>query len=195
VIDGIVDLSHFNASVNFGVAQSNGIVAVIHKATQGAGFADPAYDSRVEPARAAGLLWGAYHFGTGDDPVAQADFFVSRAATELLVLDFEANPDGSSMTLGEAREFVARVREATGRWPGIYGGDYLRGLAGAGDAVLSHCWLWIADYADAVSTPAGWDDWTLWQYTDAANVEGIGGCDRSRFHGSAEQLRELWNGG
>jgi lysozyme len=38
----------------------------------------------------------------------------------LLVLDFEPNPSGSSMTLEEARAFVTHVHTVTGRWLGLY---------------------------------------------------------------------------
>lgn len=196
MIEGVIDISHFNANPDFAAAKRAGVAAVIHKATQGVAFVDPAYESRIEPAREAGLLWGAYHFGTGDDPVAQADFFLSKASgARVLALDFESNPDGSSMSVEQAGAFAARIEAVTGRWPGIYGSDYLReSIGSAKDAVLSNCWLWIAEYAAEVVTPAGWKEWTLWQYTSAAEVGGIGVCDQSRFYGTAEQLADFWGG-
>jgi lysozyme len=195
VTGGIIDLSHFNADPNFSTAKSAGVVAVIHKATQGIAFVDPTYAARSAQAAAAGLLWGAYHFATGDDPVQQADFFLKQAATGLLALDFEENPDGASMTLAQAQTFVERIRSATGRWPGIYGSDYLRESIGGAKTALSNCWLWIADYSPQVSAPAGWNEWTLWQFTSAAAIPGIGQCDESRFNGTPPLLREFWNGG
>jgi lysozyme len=34
---------------------------------------DPLYEASRSKARAAGLLWGAYHFGTGGDGIVQAE--------------------------------------------------------------------------------------------------------------------------
>ena len=117
----VVDLSHHNADPDLAVArESGGIVGVIHKATQGLAYADPTYAERETAATGEGLLWGAYHFGTGSDGVQQAEHFldvVQPSDDTLLVLDFEANAQGPSMTLEEARAFVTHVMETTGRWP------------------------------------------------------------------------------
>ena len=62
---------------------------------------------------AAGVWWGAYHFGVGGDGIAQAAHFlasVQPGPDTLLVLDFEANPQGPSMTLEEARAFARTVK-------------------------------------------------------------------------------------
>src|SRR5690242_11536953 len=105
--NAVIDLSHHNGThLDFQAAAGAGIVGVVHKATQGTGHVDPMYVTNRSPARGAGLLWGAYHFGVGADGVEQADFFLGTVkpdALHLLVLDFEANPTGPSMTLVEAR--------------------------------------------------------------------------------------------
>jgi lysozyme len=192
VTDTIIDLSHFNTNPNFILAKNAGVLAVIHKATQGTTFADPAYAAHRIAASEAGLLWGAYHFGDGTDGVAQADFFLENSGPTrpaLLALDFEQNPGGASMSLNQARAFVTRIQAVTGRWPGLYAGAYLKGLLGdVKDPVLGNCWLWLAQYAGIATVPANWTAWTLWQYTGSAMVNGIGQCDRSRFNGSAADL-------
>ena len=129
----IVDLSHFNNVTDFNTVKEDGIVGVIHKATEGVDYVDPMYVTRRSEALAAGLWWGAYHFATGDDAVVQADFFTSvvkPGPTDLLVLDFEQNTTGSSMTLSGAEAFVTQVQAATGRWPGFYSGSYIKQLLG-----------------------------------------------------------------
>src|SRR5205823_3497969 len=142
------------------------------------------YQLNRAKALGAGLLWGAYHFGVGADGVAQADFFLSTVQpdlTTLVILDFEANPGGSTMDLIEARAFVTHVQQQIGRWPGLYGGQYLKELLGwSPDPVLSNCWLWLAQYGPMPVLPPGWQEWTLWQYTDGLagpmphEVAGIG---------------------
>src|SRR5688572_26589443 len=110
----VIDLSHHNGTVNLKNArEKSGIVGVIQKASQGQGFVDPTYKLNRKKAQDAGMLWGAYHFGTGSDGIRQAEHFLTTAkpaSDTLLVLDFEANPQGPDMTLIEARAFVAHVK-------------------------------------------------------------------------------------
>lgn len=203
VVNVVVDLSHHNGDVDLQTAATDGrIVGVIHKATQGLTFTDPIYDANRQKAEDAGLLWGAYHFGTGSDGVQQAEFFLQQTAPDdgvLLVLDFEANAQGPSMTLEEARAFVTHVQQTTGRFPGLYGGHYLKELLGTSkDDVLANCWFWLSQYGPTAVVPSNWDTWTMWQYTDGGmgpephDVPGIGRCDRDRFNGPLTGLKRLW---
>jgi lysozyme len=151
---------------------------------------------------AAGMLWGAYHFGVGADGVVQAEYFLNSVnpdAQTLLVLDFEANPQGPSMDLEEARAFVTHVQSAIGCWPGLYGGHYLKQLLGTNtDPTLANCWLWLSQYGPTPVIPPNWSKWTMWQYTDGAagpaphEVPGIGLCDRDMFNGTEAELRAFW---
>lgn len=203
-VNVVVDLSHHNGSgVDLQTAATDGgIVGVIHKATQGLTFTDPLYADNRAKAEDAGLLWGAYHFGTASDGVQQAEFFLQQVAPfddVLLVLDFEANKVGPSMTLEEARAFVTHVQQATGRFPGFYSGAYVKQLLGTStDDVLANCWFWLAQYGPTAVVPANWDTWTMWQYTDGAHglqphdVPGIGLCDRDKFNGPLTGLKRLW---
>ena len=199
----VVDLSHHNAEPDFARARDlGGLVGVIHKATQGLMYTDPTYASRRPRATDAGLLWGAYHFGTGSDGVQQAEHFldvVQPTDDTLLVLDFEANAQGPSMTLEEARAFVVHVNDATGRFPGLYSGPYIKQLLGTNkDPVLANCWFWLSQYGPTAVVPLNWPLWTMWQYTDGGmgpephSVEGIGRCDRDKFNGSLAGLKRLW---
>jgi len=203
VVNVVVDLSHQNGDVDLKVAAADGsILGVIHKATQGLTYSDPLYDANRRKAADAGLLWGAYHFGTGGDGVQQAEFYLQRTMPiddVLLVLDFEANPQGPSMTLEEARAFVTHVKQSTGRFPGLYGGHYLKDLLGTSkDDVLANCWFWLSQYGPTAVVPPNWKTWTMWQYTDGGmgpaphDVPGIGRCDRDRFNGSLANLKRLW---
>ena len=201
-INVVVDLSHHNGDVDFEAVAGDGVLGVIHKATQGTGYADPLFVEHRGGALEAGLHWGAYHFGTGEDPVAQAEHFldvVQPGPDVLLALDFEANLQGPSMTLDQARAFVTHVQAETGRWPGLYSGHYVKELLGAQtDPVLANCWFWLAQYGPTPVVPPTWAYWTLWQYTDGGlgppphEVAGIGRCDRDRFNGTQAQLARFW---
>lgn len=192
----IVDLSHHNGNVDLAQAKAAGIVGVLHKATQGTGFVDPMYAGNRAKAQVAGLLWGAYHFGVGEDGVEQADFFlktVQPSPRDLVVLDFETNPQGPNMTLDQARAFVSRIVEKLGRFPGFYSGFFIKELLGAqSDPVLSKCWFWLSQYTPTAVVPVNWPSWTMWQYTDGGQIPGIGRCDRNMFNGDIDALNKLW---
>ena len=193
----VIDLSHYNQVTSFTEIQQSGIVGVIHKATEGTNWSDPTYTSRKPQALAAGLLWGAYHFGVNDDGAAQAQYFLSivkPGPQDLLALDFEENPS-SQMTIAQAEQFVTEIYNQTGRYPGFYS-DALAGnmLGNNQDSILANCWFWRAEYGgSAPSVPPTWSTWTMWQYTESGSVPGIGGsCDRDTFNGSTAGLSRLW---
>ncbi len=203
----VVDLSHYQTPVDFPRIKAAGIVGVIHKASQGTGNVDPTYAVRMPLAVNAGLLWGAYHFGTNSDGAAQADHFLATAtptAETLLALDFEENWAGSTMSIGDVRKFVQRVFDITGRYVGLYSDNLIiKALSGfpQPDPLLKNCFLWYANYTSQppFGLPSTFPTWTLWQYTDGKHgsgpfaVDGVGICDRDCFNGSLAGLKALWN--
>jgi lysozyme len=201
--NAVIDVSHHNGRVDFVRAQAAGIAAVFQKATQGFSFTDPTLAANRAAIAAAGMRFGAYHFGTGGDGVEQADYFLSKLNPQpgdLLVLDLESNRVGPSMLLDQAHAFVTHVASVTGRFPGLYAGSYLKEMIGAHpDPVLSQCWFWLAQYGPTPVIPAAWSDWTFWQYTDGAlgpvhdPVDGVGHCDRETFNGTLDQLQAFWD--
>jgi lysozyme len=208
----IVDLYHGDRVTDFAAAYAFGIRGVIHKATQGTGIADPAYAARRKLAADAGILWGAYHFNSGDDPARQAKHFLSVAepdAKTLLALDFEdIHPE---MSLADARAFLEAVSAATGRRPILYSGNRIKEtICGAAEETriffAAHP-LWLAEYGtaphlrDADGQALPWPNLFLWQFTgDGAGpqphaVPGIGGkVDINSFDGSDADLAALWPG-
>jgi lysozyme len=201
-MDPVIDLSHHNGSgLDFTAACTAGVIGIIHKATQGLSSVDPMYATNKPAIKAANLLFGSYHFGDGSDGSEQAKAFLATAAPtagELVALDLENNPSGSSMTLEEARAFVTEIFNTIGKWPVLYSGHDLKGmLNGAADPVLANCPLWLAQYGSAAVLPPGWANYSLWQYTDGAlgnppPVPGIGHCDRDKFNGDATNLPNFW---
>ncbi|PYL15842.1 MAG: hypothetical protein DME30_10635 [Verrucomicrobia bacterium] len=185
---------------------------------------------RQTAASQAGLLWGAYHFGNGTDPISQADHFLAvvgsshppaskaddpekRRAGVLLVLDFEKNGHypGGSMSVAQAVAFVERIKERTGKYPGIYASEYrLRqmlygpGSSAAHRALLSNCWLWIANYQSEPRYTSPWRRWDLWQYTGdgkcglrprgafPTRVANLRKAERNIFRGNNALLQAFW---
>jgi len=203
MIDAVIDISHFQGTPDFAKVRAAGIVGVIHKATQGLKGSDGTFASAKIAAPAAGLLFGAYHFGTGDGTGAeQAEWFLQTVqpdAKTLCVIDFEPNPSGTTMNLTQLLDWIATVEAKTGRPPVVYGGkSLLFGTVGTQtNATLAKCPLWVAVYTTA-SQPPGiptqiWPTWSLWQYTESGAVAGItGAVDRDRYNGTEDQLRAWW---
>lgn len=201
-LNAVIDLSHYQDVTSWTEVSADGIAGIINKCTQGTTFVDPTYAERQSAAKQAGLLWGAYHFGVGGDGAQQAQYFFEHAtpaAGDLLVLDYEQNTSGSSMTLAEAEAFVTWIQQQRGKWPVLYGGSYLIDqLGGTANSTLCNCPLWIASYTSSPTLPPGWPQWTLWQYTDGQygnppySVNGVGNCDRDQFNGTLQELQQFW---
>ena len=203
MIDSIVDLYHVN-TVNLAAAKSAGVVAVIHKATEGATVRDAEYRRRRDKAKALGLLWGAYHYSSGVSVTDQVANFIEHAQpqeNDVIALDWESSTSGPDMTLDQVRRFVEMIKDELGRWPLVYGGRLLRETVGARrDTVLANCPLWYSRYASApIGIPtATWSTYTLWQFNDGNSgppphtVRGIGRCDHSRFAGTLDDLKQQW---
>lgn len=71
----VIDVYHGD-SINLEKLKGEGIIAIIHKATEGINFRDPMYAERKRAAKEAGFLWGAYHFATAADREDQVNYFL-----------------------------------------------------------------------------------------------------------------------
>src|SRR5213076_818768 len=222
----VVNLSHYDLMrPDFAAMKSEGIVGGIHEATYPRFDRDAQYAARQQAAARAGLLWGAYHYADATDPVRQADHFlsivsgawsqadsVSRPAGVLLVLDFEKNGHypGGTMRADQAVAFVERIRERTGEYPGLYSGEYhLRQVLNspkvttAQRAMLTKCWLWIANYHYEPRATAPWNYWALWQYCGDGkcglpraaypiSIANVRKAELNIFRGSRNDLEDFW---
>lgn len=204
----VVDLYHGDGVTSFAEARASGLLGVIHKASTGETGRDDAYQARRASVGQAGLLWGAYHWGTAAPVDQQVQNFLTCAAPDsntLVALDFEQTP-GNQMTVAAARAFLEQVFAKLGRRPVIYGGDRLKTELGASpDPFFGAHRLWLADYAAAPSLPPSWSKFFLWQYTDGAagpgrkTVPGIPGnrggrLDCDFFDGTSADLGAQWPG-
>jgi lysozyme len=201
--DGIVDLSHHDEVHDWHAMRAAGIGFIWHKATQGTGFVDPAYRERIFDMRNIIGNFGSYHFGNASDGAAQAKHLLSNVTTGLpgnpLCLDIEENPPakGGTMSIHGAEHFVQYVYRQTGRYPWLYANNLfmVKALGGHRNLILANCRYWASDYRASAPVPpvATWPKYDLWQYQEKAVVPGVaGGCDRSRFEGTAEELRGIW---
>lgn len=199
-----VDLYSGDNVESFAAARAAGIELVIHKATEGGAFKDKAYAARKPQVLAAGMLFGAYHFGNGAPVETQVKNFLATVGNDpaaRLVLDWEQE----SMTVAMARDFLRLVDEATGRKTILYtyASFIAERLSTTADAFFGSHPLWIAAYGPTPpKLQVSWDQYLLWQFSDGASgpeprkVPGISGAggqvDVNHFDGTAEDLRLSW---
>lgn len=192
------DVSRYQAHPEWRAVAADGrFKFAILKASEGLGY-DPSYiEANLPAARAAGLVVGAYHFGTGSHGGAeQARYFVDVVKRAnggtcdgvLLVLDLERAASGPSMTNAQAREFITQVRALTGSKVGLY-------HSASGFSAVGQDWGWVAAYGPSHAPRAE----KFWQYTDGKyngtaypkSCPGIGPCDISVFNGTIDELHAL----
>ena len=223
--NSVVNLSHYDLMrVDFDAIKREGVLAVIHEATYPRFDRDAYYGARQNAAARAGLLWGAYHFGDATDPIRQAEHFLNAVESSwrgpaiqpsgvLLVLDFEKNGHypGGTMRADQAAKFVERIKQRTGKYPGVYGSENrLRavlnapGVNAADKRILGNCWLWIANYHYQPTASPPWSNWRLWQYTGDGKcdlrprsaypirVANIPKAERNMFRGGDAALQAFW---
>jgi lysozyme len=202
----VVDLYQGDRVTSFKKAADAGIWGVIHKATTGASGKDKKYGDRRVPALAAGLLWGAYHWGTHTDVGKQVDNFLKNAKPDdqtLVALDYEDTP-GNQMTLDQAREFMTLVAQKLGRKPVLYSGHLVKEALGTKtDAFFGSHRLWLAQYDAHPKVQKSWNTYWLWQYVDRKTglqpnqVPGLPGDDKGNldcdsYNGTQAKLKAEW---
>jgi GH25 family lysozyme M1 (1,4-beta-N-acetylmuramidase)/LysM repeat protein len=203
-----LDVSYWDAGIDWPKARATGQRFVVAKATEGITYKDPTFNDNWIGAKSAGLLRGAYHFFRCNvDAIKQADYFISYVRSvkddgELPpVLDLETN-DGVSKdkVVPAVKTWLDRVETAFGKKPIIYSGQYFLqdylSQAGGGPPVWAKDYpLWLAQYPNqyvegsSPTLPKGWFSWTIWQYTDKGVVNGINAkVDMDLFNGTLEDL-------
>lgn len=176
---------------------------VIIKATEGTNYVSPACDAQYQAAKKRGKLLGVYHFASGLDAVAEANFFVDNVQGYLgeavLVLDWEANAINRGAEW--LRSFVKQVKARTNVPPIIYGSASPLGAAGIPKvAQEENCGLWVAAYPN--SNPTGYRDEpqllgsVIRQYASTGRLAGYdANLDLNRSVLTADQWRAYAKGG
>lgn len=169
------DISNWQAGIDL---KKIGGEFVIIKATEGTGYVDPSCDSHYQQAKQLGLKRGVYHFASGFDAIAEANFFVDNCLgyirDAILVLDFEA--DAVNRGVGWAKAWLDHVYARTGVKPLIYMSASVCTRFDWSSVVAGDYGLWVAGYPDNSDS---WDVpdftysigafpfWAIWQYTSS----------------------------
>lgn len=187
------------------------VVGVIHRSSIGMRV-DKRYNERKQIAKDRGYLWGAYHLGSRDNTIAQAELFLSLIDDEddtLMILDLEDTNNSRFMTLDQAVVFMEYIYERTGRIPVVYANHSTTRLINqrlANNPIIQQSKLWYARFKSNVTDfPRGiWDEYFLWQFSSEINCSKTGSClytvpgtaydmDVNVYNGNEAQLRYEWS--
>ena len=189
-----IDISHWQGFPDFEEVRASGVLAMIHKASEGTSYIDPNCTTNFVEATNAGISCCTYHWLSPSDPVGQMNFYlgvVDPVPGERMVIDYEQ--DGCS--LAELHDAV-RILKADPRQlqVTVSSGHLLKEQLGADhDQYLAeNTDLWLAHYTSGNPTwsHGTYDHWTLWQYSDTGTLPGIEDAhvDFNEFNGSDKEL-------
>lgn len=202
VLNGI-DISNWQQGIDLSKVPCDFVIA---KATQGTGYVSPDCARQIEQARQTGKRFGVYHYVSGGNAVAEANYFVDNCANwigkGLFCIDWESNENSAWGNEGYLEQVVAQVKARTGIPPIIYV-QASRYAQVAAVANRQNCGLWIAQYANM--NPTGYQS-TPWnegayacvirQYSSTGRLPGYGGnLDLNKFYGDGATYDKYVTGG
>lgn len=172
-----IDISHHNSNVDLAAIEQNFIYM---KATEGVSFVSPVHAARMRAALLLKKNCGSYHYYKPKlDPLEQAEHFCRNLTGNMNpVLDLEDPYDSGPQLIKDIKIFLDYVENYTGKVPVIYTGYYyILGLKLPAEFARYPLWLAWYTTSDKVKAPAPWAQWTFWQYSETAQVKGVGKCD------------------
>lgn len=192
-----LDVSHYNGIIDFKRVKASGREFVWAKCSEY--VADITYNRNRRDAKAAGLLFGAYHFfHPSRDPQTQAEKFLKLAGIErgdlVPMLDWE-HSDGIPSYVDRSRAIIwlNTVEAAIGAIPIIYGSPYFLQALKLEKSFARYP-LMISHYGvSAPLVPSPWETWTFWQHSERGDIPGIPALDEDldMFNGTKEQLQQF----
>lgn len=190
----VIDLSHWNADPVWSKVKEGGTIGVIHKATEGTSYVDNTLFKRMSAAKKAGLLTCTYHFlrpGSMDVQMRHYLATIDPVPGERVCLDHE----DTGVTLAMLESAVSYIRAVRPDLQiTVYSGHLIKEqLQSASSPLLAgNTSLWVAHYTSkkVPTWPKDtWPHWSLWQYTDKADVDGIDGpVDGNKWNGTEQGL-------
>lgn len=208
-----IDVSSNQGTVDWNAVSQANISFAYVRASLGAHSADSQFAGNWSRLRGTGLLRGAYHFfwplaSATDQASHYLDMVGNLMPGDLPpMIDLEPahiaqNPNQDvwstvppdnrlPMILG----WLSTVEHAFGLKPFVYTyKSFIDGLLGDSLQELSGYPLWIAHYTNAPqpNIPAAWNTWTLWQFSEKGQTNGVSGpVDQDLFSGALADLKAL----
>ena len=178
------DVSHYQGDIDFAALARQDLSFVFIKATEGASHVDDRYAENLSNALDTSLRVGCYHFFSYDSTGAdQAAHFIEQVPVWDGMLppvidvefygDYFSNPADPDAVKPQLRAMVDALEAHYGIKPILYCTQKAWRLYIRED--FSDCDLWIRSVYFAPPDT----DWTFWQYTDRAELDGYDGAEKS----------------
>ena len=161
-----------------------GIDFCIAKATESTNYVNPYCDTVIQRCIKNGLLWGFYHFASGNDAKAEAKYFYDATRgyqkKGIPVLDYEIFVYND---VAWCEQFITKYQDLSKIWPIIYI-SASRCAQFKGSWIPSKCGLWVAGYPYSASTwgnssmpynVSPWSNAAIWQFTSSLQLNGYSG--------------------
>lgn len=208
-----VDISdiQYNNGMNLGdfLDKHSEIDFVIIKCSRAAASINKSFKSWADLLTARGISWGAYHFLNNDSKAVgaekEADYFVEQMRPYIgkaaMFLDYEGAEYGFAVGEGYAKEWLDKVKEATGVTPIIYTQQSRVSKLGAIHAAGYP--LWVAKYGKNPKITqfnpdqkcdgiAPYSEALIFQYSSNLYLTGYGGkLDCNVFYGNKADWQKL----
>lgn len=193
-----IDIASHQAGINLAAVPCD---FVIVKATEGTTYVNPYCNMHVGQTLNLGKKLGLYHFASGGDANAEADYFVDNIkgylGKALLVLDWEA--DAVNRGVAWAKTWLDRVQRRTGVKPLIYMSNSVVNAYDWSSVSSANYGLWNAGYyagyetmgynpqAPLIGGTGAWGGAAIYQYTSSGSLDGWGGdLDLDVFYGDGK---------
>ena len=206
----LIDIASWQAGIDLdAVFAQNPIAGVIVKATQDTNYVNPFCDGWVQWLIQHGKPWGFYHFLSGNDPTAEAKYFVKHTINYwgdgVPVADYEGNIVSAYGTY-YLRKFLETCYAETGIKPMVYCNlsTIQSDVNGFRTIEQEGYKLWLAQYASMSEqrgflehpwqqgSYAPFDKITMHQYTSTGKLNGYTGhLDLDIFYGTLEDWAAL----
>lgn len=184
-----IDVSNHQGNIDWNqVAKDENVQFVYIKATEGATYVSPTFEQNIKEARKAGMKVGCYHFLRATSYIHdQFKNFIEYCKKEeqdlAPLIDIEIKGRWCAEEVADSVKLFADLLENHyGCRPVIYTGTnfFNKYLAGSFSEGYE---LFIAKYSDEEPILADGTPYTLWQFTDCGEVNGINtDVDQSRFN-------------
>lgn len=177
-----VDVASYQTGIDFHKVPCD---FVIVKATEGTGYVNPACNSQWNSAKGAGKLLGLYHYATGVNATAEANYFIDNiknyVGQGILCIDWESGGNSAWGNMGYLEELCRQVIKRTNVIPLIYVQASAYGPVSAVAKKLN-AGLWIAQYGSMDPTGYQIHPWNegsyacvIRQYSSTGRLPGWGG--------------------
>lgn len=158
---------------------TSGLDFVFTKVTEGLSYVNPRWAAQRDRAKAAGLVWGAYHYPhMANDPRAEAAYFLKQVAWkpgDIIVLDWEGY-DAANKGVPKSQQIAYRNAWLTyvkSVMPEFRVGMYCNTDYWLHVDTTGNCgdFLWIATGGVPAGQPGIQAKWTFHQYSTANNID------------------------